>query len=486
MKTELLLPVSTVETFFAACEGGADAVYLGLKKFNARGKAVNFTPRQLQSLLKEAVKRNVKVYLTLNTLIQNKELPELLDLLFLLSQTKVSAVIIQDWGIYYLIKNFFPELTVHASTQMGNHNSLGAQFSAQKNFERVILARELTWQELETIQRRSKIELELFIHGALCYSFSGMCLFSSYNGGMSANRGLCTQPCRRLYNTQQQGSDYFFSLKDMQMLEKIPELKKMKISSLKVEGRMKSPEYVYQVAKAYRLALDHPDKLQEAAELLKYDFGREKTSYFLGSSVNGSISDNPYIGIEIGKVKEVDKDGFHFITSHDLKHMNRLRVLSADGSHATAIKIKHMLLNNIEKKDVPSGSLVKIITDKISPRIKDKVFLLSTSRTNFPAKFNSDGRKLDFHLPENRKKNILNRIGSQKRLKYQQIFVRINSSGRNLGSCRMNLSLFLRIKLLLKSNFSHSLLVRSSINLSRSSKRSLFSHFSSFILTNIC
>ena len=176
MKPELLLPVGNTESFYAALEGGADAIYLGLRKFNARDRAKNFTVNQLQSLLKESEKNKINVHLTLNTLIKNQELPELLDTLYLLSQTAISAIIIQDWGVYYLIKKFFPKLKIHASTQMKTHNSIGTEFLLDKGFERVILARELTLSELKEISRKSKIELEIFAHGALCYSFSGMCL----------------------------------------------------------------------------------------------------------------------------------------------------------------------------------------------------------------------------------------------------------------------------------------------------------------------
>jgi len=368
----------------------------------------------------------VRVYLTLNTLIKNAELPELLDVLYSLSQTKLSAVIIQDWGVYYLLRKFFPRITVHASTQMANHNSIGAQYSFEKNFERVILARELTWNELKTIKKRAKIELELFVHGALCYSFSGMCLFSSFNGGMSANRGLCTQPCRRLYSLPEESSKYFFSLKDLQLIDKIPEIIDSGISSLKIEGRMKSPEYVYNVAKAYRLALDDPSKIQEAKEFLNYDFGREKTSYFMGGSVSESITKNPYTGILIGNVNEVFSDGFSFRTGHDLNLMNRLRILSSDGKNATAIKIKKMFVNDIEHDKVALNSIVKIVTDRISPNKNNKIFLLGISQNKFPNKFISEGKRLNLVMPENKKKNILGKIGSKKIQKYQQIIIRIN------------------------------------------------------------
>jgi len=427
MKPELLLPVSNVETFFAACEGGADAVYLGLKKFNARGKAPNFNLFQLQALLKAAKKNNVKVYLTLNTLIKNSELPDLINVLYQISQTDIAAVIIQDWGVYYLLNKFFQNIPVHASTQMGNHNSIGTQYSLKKNIKRVILARELTWKELVTIKKRSKIELELFVHGALCYSFSGMCLFSSFNGGMSANRGLCTQPCRRLYNSQNNFSQYLFSLKDLQLIEKIPQLIELGLTSLKIEGRMKSAEYVYKTARAYRLALDEPHRIEEAKEVLNYDFGRNKTAYFMGNRVSEAITQDPYIGILIGRIKNVFADGFSFITEHELNLMNRLRILSSDGTNSTAIKIKEMSVNGHSQEHVSAHSEVQIITDKIDrPKLNDKVFLLSFLRKKFPTRFKQEGKQLNLNLTENKLRNIINRIGSPKILQFQQIFIRIN------------------------------------------------------------
>ncbi|MFW6095498.1 MAG: peptidase U32 family protein, partial [Bacteroidota bacterium] len=154
---ELLLPAGNAEAFYAAVEGGADAVYAGLKKFNARARADNFTIPQLQSMLMEADNNKVKVYLTLNTVIKNDELGELAETLYSLAQTKVSAVIIQDWGVYYFIKKFFPSLKVHASTQMGNHNSLGGIYAEKMDFERVIFARELTQKEIRAINSHSDI-----------------------------------------------------------------------------------------------------------------------------------------------------------------------------------------------------------------------------------------------------------------------------------------------------------------------------------------
>ncbi|MCD4796257.1 MAG: U32 family peptidase [Candidatus Cloacimonetes bacterium] len=428
MKPELLLPVGNTEAFYAALEGGADAVYLGLRSFNARGRAQNFAPNQLQSLLKESQRSGLKVYLTLNTLIKNSELPTLLDMLYMLSQTTVSSLIIQDLGVYYLLNKFFNKLPIHASTQMGIHNSTGTNYLHSKSFERVILARELTLPELTEISRKAKIELEIFAHGALCYSFSGMCLFSSYLGGMSANRGLCCQPCRRIFNSSQ-NSDYFFSLKDNQLIELLPQIMKLNISGIKIEGRMKAAEYVYNVARAYRMVIDDPTKIETAKEILKYDFGREKTSYFLGGNIENAITEDPYIGIYIGKVSSSDEHSFSFKTLHRLKIMDRLRILPKSGTDARAIKIKEFKKEKGERKKENGllGEVVTIQTDKIKVNEGDKVFLIGLADIKFKSKFTLEGKRLKLHMPEDKTKNILNKIGSSKILSRQQLFIRINS-----------------------------------------------------------
>ena len=319
-KPELLLPVGNIESLFAALEGGADAIYLGLKAFNARGRAANFTNSQFAAICKLATQKRVKVYVTLNTVIKNNELSDLLDTLQFLSEQPIAGVIIQDWGVFSLMRRYFPKLVAHASTQMVNHNSVGANHSQHIGFKRVVLARELTAKELQLIHQRTNIETEVFVHGALCYSLSGLCLFSSYLGGAGANRGLCTQPCRRFYNCRGQKRT-FFSMKDNQLISKIEELAQMGVSSLKVEGRLKSGEYVYTVAQAYRKAIDG-EAVIDAVD----DLSRPKTQWFMGSSIAESIADNPNTGLLIGKVTDCHDGTIIFTTNIELAKGNRLRV----------------------------------------------------------------------------------------------------------------------------------------------------------------
>ena len=319
-KPELLLPVGNIESLFAALEGGADAIYLGLKAFNARGRAANFTNSQFAAICKLATQKRVKVYVTLNTVIKNNELTDLLDTLHFLSEQPIAGVIIQDWGVFSLMRRYFPKLVAHASTQMVNHNSVGANHCQQIGFKRVVLARELTAKELQLIHQRTNIETEVFVHGALCYSLSGLCLFSSYLGGAGANRGLCTQPCRRFYNCRGQKRT-FFSMKDNQLISKIEELAQMGVSSLKVEGRLKSGEYVNTVAQAYRKAIDG-EAVIDAVD----DLSRPKTQWFMGSSIAESIADNPNTGLLIGKVTDCHDGTIIFTTNIELAKGNRLRV----------------------------------------------------------------------------------------------------------------------------------------------------------------
>lgn len=416
--TELLLPVGNPEMFHAALEGGADAVYLGLRQFNARGRASNFTIQQLQALLKLARKKGVKVYLTLNTVIKNEELSALLDTLYMMDQTTIDALIIQDWGVFHLLRNHFPKLEIHASTQMANHNSLGAIFSQQTGFKRVVMARELTLPELTTIRQKSDIPLEIFMHGALCYSLSGMCLFSSFLGGSGANRGLCTQPCRRLFDAGKE-SKYLFSLKDNQAIDVLPQLSDMGIASIKVEGRLKPAEYVYRVAKAYRMVLDNPREMDKAKEILRYDMGREKTGYFLAGSVKGAITQHPNTGVLIGTVIRVTPQGFEIRSNHPLEIGNRLRIRPANGEIRKAFKLK-----------IFKGTAAQqywIEHPKVDPSKGDQVFLAGLQQEKFSNKFRDEGRPVRAQMPYKQKQHILSRLESKNKPAKEQVYMRVDS-----------------------------------------------------------
>ena len=351
-KIELLLPAGHTDMAISAFEGGADAIYAGIDDFNARKKAKNFNIYQLANLIDYARKIDKKVYITLNTLIKNKEINKLLSCLLDLEQIKPHAIIIQDWGLYYLLKNFFPKIAIHASTQMGIHHSKNISYCAQKGFERVILSRELTFDELFKIQKDAQIQLEIFVHGALCYSFSGHCLFSSYLGGMSANRGLCKQPCRRLFNTNTE-QKYLFSLKDLMLIDFIPKFLKMNISSLKIEGRLKSTDYVYNTARAYRMAIENPKRIDEAKTILYNDFAREKTSFFFDNNLKEIFTKTPMVGKNIGRISFIEDNGIQFVPNHDFILKSKIRIFKEfSDSDSEIIDVKKLYLLDEDDKYV--------------------------------------------------------------------------------------------------------------------------------------
>jgi len=248
-KIELLSPAGSLPNLKAAIAGGCDAVYLGMTKFNAREGARNFD----QGYFKEAVKlcksNNVKLYLTANTLVKNQEIGDFLNMIKFAYEQGVDAVIIQDPCFIPIIKENFPGLHIHISTQAGIMNSAHANIFS--SIERINLARELSKKNISIIRNNFNKELEVFVHGALCACVSGSCLFSSLLGGRSGNRGKCAQPCRKLYN-----GAFILSTKELCLLEKIPEIIKMKLDSIKIEGRMRTPYYAYTTASVYRKAID--------------------------------------------------------------------------------------------------------------------------------------------------------------------------------------------------------------------------------------
>ena len=225
--------------------------------------------------------------MTLNTLVKENELPRLVEFLARWTGMGVDGVIVQDLAVARLVRNHFPGIPLHASTQMTIHNSLGVRQLEELGFERAVLARELHMDEIGQIVRTSRIGIECFVHGALCFSISGQCYFSSFLGGHSGNRGRCAQPCRRQYKYRGK-EGYYFSTNDFSSIDMLPELIDAGVASLKIEGRMKSAEYVASVVGAYRLALDAPERkraeaVAQAKELLKLSFGRVPTKGFPAS-----------------------------------------------------------------------------------------------------------------------------------------------------------------------------------------------------------
>lgn len=252
---ELLAPCGNYECFLAAVNAGADAVYLAGDKFGARAYSDNFTTVELINLIHEAHLHAVKVYLTVNTLLKQTEIKELKEWFFPLYQAGVDGVIIQDLGVMHLVKQEFPDLEIHISTQMSITSHYGVALAHEYGACRIVPARELSIEEIKNLRKDQKIEIETFIHGAMCYCYSGQCLMSSFIGGRSGNRGRCAQPCRLPYQINKK-EKYFLSLKDMNALEDLPIIIEAGVNSLKIEGRMKKPEYVAGVTSIYRKYID--------------------------------------------------------------------------------------------------------------------------------------------------------------------------------------------------------------------------------------
>lgn len=272
----------------AAIGEGADAVYLGLKSFNARSRSTNFAWNQFEAAVQSVHRQGKKVFVAVNTVSEEREMERLYRFLAYLEKVGPDAIIVQDFGVIRMVQEFFPKLTVHSSTQMNVASAKAVNLLSKEGVSRVVLARELGLDEIRDIRQNTSAELEVFVHGALCVSESGLCLFSSYLGGKSANRGMCTQACRRFYTAE--GSDnleqgYFFSPGDLQLVEKIPDLVMAGVDSFKIEGRMKSAEYVGSVTAAYRYVLDHWQEDKKGAiatgqRILSTDFARSKTSFW--------------------------------------------------------------------------------------------------------------------------------------------------------------------------------------------------------------
>ena len=265
-KIELTAPAGGWDQLVAAINAGADSVYLGYKKFGARAYADNFDMGHLKKAINIAHDNNIKVYLTLNTLVKNSEIKEVIDFLEIYTDICSDGIIIQDYGIYKLLKDLFKTIPIHASTQLNVHNFYSLKLLNRLGFKRTVLAREMTIDEIKKLTEKKLMKIEVFGHGSQCYSYSGSCYFSSFVGGRSGNRGRCTQPCRMKYKLMGKDEDryiyiiadgsYLLSKSDLCLLDMLPEIIKTGVDALKIEGRMKSPEYVGIVTKIYRKYID--------------------------------------------------------------------------------------------------------------------------------------------------------------------------------------------------------------------------------------
>ena len=323
-RPELLAPAGSLESYFAAADYGADAVYLGLKKFSARDNAVNFSLDELSLAVGHAHANGRKVYVAINTVVQEHEWPELVESLAHCEELGVDAVILQDMGVMRAIREQFPRLKWHASTQMLIHNVQGAKWAERNGFERAILARELTLDEIRAIESEVDIQLEVFVHGSLCYSYSGLCLFASQEEGHSGNRGKCTYICRDEFDTPD-GKGKAFSMKDLTATREVAQLAEIGVASLKIEGRRKSPLYVAAVTDLYRKLIDGAEfDTREMEERLKAIYARETTTLFLNAShgatkAQADIHESEPQGVYLGTVNKLAGDRAIFRAAADFE-----------------------------------------------------------------------------------------------------------------------------------------------------------------------
>lgn len=389
MKKELLSPVGNMESLYQAIHNGCDAVYLGGKKFGARMFADNFAPEDLQQAIRYCHLYGVKIYVTVNTIIFDSEIEDFLDYIEFLYVNGVDAVIMQDIGMISLVHKKYPLLEIHASTQTHNHNSEGIKLLKDLGVKRVVLARELSLDEIKNID--VDIEKEVFIHGALCVCYSGCCLFSAMNTNRSGNRGECIASCRlpyELYKNDEKiktDGNYLLSMKELNTSKYLKDILDSDIISLKIEGRMKSPEYVGFITKFYRTLIDKYYNNQELTidneeiNELKALFNRQFTNGYLfneyGKEVMNIKSPN-HIGLRIGKVIEVDPKYIKIKLDQELNQEDGIKFTDVDkGMIVNKLYNSKMLLTNSI-----SSNNIAIVDNKVGLKEKSNVSITIDSK----------------------------------------------------------------------------------------------------------
>lgn len=385
-RVELLSPAGNYECLVAAVQAGCNAVYLSGKMFGARSFAGNFDNEELIKAVNYCHLHKVKVYVTVNTIVLESEFEELDKYLAFLETINIDAVIVQDLGVLRLIKNKYPQLEVHASTQMNIFNENGALLLKELGVTRVVLARETPIEEVKKISKI--IDTEIFIHGALCFSSSGNCLMSSVIGRRSGNRGKCAQPCRKLYSIYEddkliEENKSILSMKDLMTLEYLDQILDSGVSSLKIEGRMKSPEYVYTVTKTYRDIIDQIYKDGEYKLSTKtidnvfVTYNRGFTFGYLNNEINSDLVNKEHVnhrGIDIGKIVNRTKDYIEIKLTSGISLHDGLRVLS---NNEYGLYLTSIYLNNNLVKSAKCGDVVKIFI-KNNSKIGDEVVKTSS------------------------------------------------------------------------------------------------------------
>lgn len=419
---ELLAPAGNIAAGYAALHYGADAVYLGLPSFSARASADNLSFEELADITGYAhsLEKRRKIYVAVNTLVCQDELPALIDLLATIADIGVDAVIVQDLGVTAVIRLHFPGLRLHASTQMAIHNRYGVETAADMGFARVTLARELTLAEIAGIAAETTVETEVFIHGALCYSYSGLCLFSSHLLGRSGNRGKCAYLCRERFqsagaqtvsrankrqNQPEELGGFLFSMKDLALPDYIGALRQAGVTALKIEGRMKSPLYVAAAVNYYRLLIDNqlsPARERELTADLRIIFSRPWTDLYLKTRKKHDVLDMETIGhrgYPVGKAEEIIRSSFghrlRFQTSFPIELHDGLQIDIAGLSRPFGFAVKEIRIikdrNSPDNKRVfvaPENSTVEIPLPRGHPQIPLGAVIYSSSSQQTKRSYN--------------------------------------------------------------------------------------------------
>ena len=444
-KVELLAPVGDWNCLKAAVQNGADAVYFGVEQFNARMYAANFNVEDMKQVIDYCKLRNVKTNLTLNTLLENCEFDNAVDLAKEAYKTGVDAIIVQDLGLAkYLIDNI-PGLPIHASTQMTVHNLQGVLKLEKLGFDRVVLSRELSCEEIEYICKNCKVEIETFIHGALCICYSGQCLFSSVVGGRSGNRGKCAGPCRLPYELISENAEtherksidkgYLLSTKDLCGIAYLPRLIQAGVKCFKIEGRMKSPEYVATVTRIYRkyidMVLNNDNFIIDEKDIndLMQVFNRGGFSDgHLDSKHNRNLifPEKPSnMGIYLGTIKKYNSNKGHITLQleEDLELGDSISV----SNEASKYLVSELMIKNVNQKKVSANTEVTIGRMKGNIKVGDKVYRISSKALSDFAKAsydNCENKKIPLNCTVTIKKNtpISMEISTNKNTCYNELY----------------------------------------------------------------
>ena len=408
---DLLSPVGNFDCLKAAVQNGANSVYFGADLFSARAYASNFDLKELEKAIIYAKTRGVKTNLTLNTLIKDDEFDDAFELAKKAYEFGIDAIIVQDLGLAKQLINHFPDLDIHASTQMTVHNLQGVLKLQELGFKRVVLSRELSLQEIEYICKNSDVEIECFIHGALCISYSGQCLFSSMVGARSGNRGKCAQPCRLPYQLMENDIEidkgHLLSTRDLCGLDYIPSLINAGVTCLKIEGRMKNPEYVATVTRIYRKYIDLAEKsfFQNDYKVDESDRKILLQAFNRGMSSTGHLSDEPNrnlifkdkpnnMGLFLGKVQKYNKNkGYITVKLQEpIEIGDTVSLEKESGSY----NISELMIKDKNIKDTKIGQTITIGRMKGNINLGDNIYKISSKKLNSIAheSINGEHRKV--------------------------------------------------------------------------------------------